>query len=54
MTIQFHASANAIREESALAILIPRRNVRAAELRSATRFAILRGIGALRALRSVV
>lgn len=51
MTFKFHASADAIRAESALAILIPRRNVR--QHRAATRFAILRSIGALRVLRSV-
>jgi hypothetical protein len=53
MTTQFHASAQAILAESALAILIPRRNVRAWELRSETRLAIRRAIGALRILRSV-
>lgn len=53
MTTTFHASAQAIKAESALAILIPRRNVRAWELRADTRFAIRRTIGALRLLRSV-
>jgi hypothetical protein len=52
MTTSFHANAQAIRAESALSILIPRRNVRSH--RAATRFAILRTIGALRILRSVV
>jgi hypothetical protein len=52
MTTQFHASAQAIRVESSLAILIARRNHH--ELRSDTRYAIRRYIGALRVLRSTI
>ena len=51
MTTTFHASAQAIRVESSLAILIARRNMHAH--RSETRFAIRRYVGALRVLRSV-
>lgn len=53
MTHTFHASAQCIKHESALQILIPRRNARAFETRAATRFAILRTIGALRILRGM-
>jgi hypothetical protein len=53
MTTKFHASAQAIRVESSLAILIARRNARH-ELRSDTRYTIRRYIGALRVLRSTI
>ena len=53
MTTTFHASAQAIRVESSLAILIPRRNVRSVDVRSDTRYAIRRYLSALRVLRSV-
>jgi hypothetical protein len=51
MTYQFHASAQAIRVESSLAILIARRNVRANK--ADTRHTIRAYVGALRVLRSV-
>lgn len=53
MTSTFHASAQAIRVESSLAILIARRNSYAPELRCDTRYAIRRYVGALRILRAV-
>lgn len=51
MSLTFHASADAIRVESVLSILIARRNMR--QHRAETRFAIRRYVGALRVLRSV-
>ena len=51
MKFTFHASAQCIKHESALQILIARRNMR--QHRAETRFAVLRTIGALRLLRSV-
>jgi hypothetical protein len=54
MTTHFHASAQAIRVESSLAILIARRNMRDPSTRADTRFAIRRYLGALRILRAVV
>jgi hypothetical protein len=53
VTTSFHASAQAIRVESSLAILIARRNSYGSAVRSDTRYAIRRYIGALRLLRSV-
>lgn len=53
MTTSFHASAQAIRAESYLAVLIPRRNSYAPSVRAETRYSIRRYVGALRLLRSV-
>jgi hypothetical protein len=52
MTTGFDRHSQGVQIASYLAIMLPRRNVRAN--RADTRFCILRAIGALRALRSVV
>ena len=52
MTTAFSAQDRIVRVESSLRIMIPRRNVSA--WKADTRFTILREIGALRVLRSVV